>query len=67
MKSGKFTLGYKSCLKQLRGGKCSPNHPIVVLICSKTSHHLWQLSTVEKIRTRVLCYARQGIRIPSFN
>jgi large subunit ribosomal protein L30e len=28
MKSGKYTLGYKSCLKQLRAGKCmlNPEH-----------------------------------------
>lgn len=23
MKSGKYTLGYKTCLKSLRGGKCA--------------------------------------------
>jgi len=41
MKSGKYTLGYKSCLKQLRGGKCIilkrvviPNGPAKLVIIS---------------------------------
>jgi len=55
MKSGKYTLGYKSCLKQLRGGKCTlallPLTMSIVLMNSKTCHHLWQLSTLEEVRT----------------
>ena len=41
MKSGKYTLGYKTCLKSLRSGKCEYPSPISPLAWC---NHAWAVA-----------------------
>lgn len=73
VKSGKYTLGYKSALKQMRSGK-GTYHSIrfsrglereaekvpgadLFYARSKTRTYCWKLPAAEKIGAGVLCYA----------
>lgn len=66
MKSGKFTLGYKSALKTLRSGKCT--YPDVIYVetsrpdsmLSQSCYNFQQLSATAEVRTGILCHAFQN-------